>query len=124
MQQILHDPSLLYQKVQDFYAKNMYSLVHMNAIKRFSRIEPLIHWLKTTPITEARAQCLAQRTTWDYVRQIAYGYKLVGPRKGFAIERATGVPRSVLRPHDFWLTWPDLPPPAATDAPHGQICRE
>jgi DNA-binding transcriptional regulator YdaS (Cro superfamily) len=112
MGRILHDWTSLYQKVQDICAKKMYSLVHMNAAKRYPRIESLIKWLKVTPVAEARAQCLAQHTTWEYLRQIAYGYKLVGPRRGVAIERATGVPRRELRPHDYWLAWPDLPEPS------------
>ncbi len=89
----------------------MYYLVHMNAAKRFPRIEPLIEWLKKTPLDQARAQCAAQQTSWEYLRQIAYGYKLVGPRKGVAIERITGISRQLLRPSDYWLAWPDLPEP-------------
>ena len=89
----------------------MYSLVHMKDHKRYPRIESLVTWLKETPINEARARCILQHTTWDYVRQIAYGYKLVGPRKGVAIERITGVSRQLMRPHDYWLAWPDLPTP-------------
>ncbi len=89
----------------------MYYLVHMNAAKRYPRIEPLIKWLKQTPLVEARAKCAAQQTSWEYVRQIAYGYKLVGPRKGVAIERITGVSRQLLRPSDYWLAWPDLSAP-------------
>lgn len=89
----------------------MYSLVHMSVQKKYPRIEPLIAWLKTTPVSEARSKCLAQHTSWEYVRQIAYGYKLVGPRRGFAIERITGVARQLMRPQDYWLAWPDLPAP-------------
>ncbi|MDH0093441.1 helix-turn-helix domain-containing protein [Achromobacter mucicolens] len=83
----------------------------MKAPKRHPRIAPLIEWLKTTPLEEARALCTGQRTSWEYLRQIAYGYKLVGPRKGVAIERITGVARQLLRPDDYWLAWPDLPEP-------------
>lgn len=89
----------------------MYSLVHMKDAKHHPRIDPLIQWLKKTPEAEARARCIAHDTTWDYLRQIAYGYKLVGPRKGVAIERITGVPRQLMRPKDYWHCWPDLPIP-------------
>lgn len=90
----------------------MYYLVHMSASKHYPRIEPLIDWLRKTPLDEARARCTVHRTSWEYLRQIAYGYKLVGPRKGGAIERITGVSRQMLRPHDYWLAWPDLPEPS------------
>jgi len=87
-------------------------LVHMNSAKRYPRIEALVEWLKNTPLSEARVLCVAHGTSWEYVRQIAYGYKLVGPRKGVAIERMTGVPRPALRPHDCWEVWPDLQRPS------------
>jgi DNA-binding transcriptional regulator YdaS (Cro superfamily) len=49
------------------------------------------------------------------IRQWQHGYagRIPSPENCLSIERATGgqVTRQDLRPDDYWLIWPDLPPP-------------
>lgn len=47
------------------------------------------------------------------VTQWASGVKVVPPERCLPIERATNgeVTRADLRPHDYWLIWPDLKAP-------------
>lgn len=79
------------------------------------RIQALIVWLKGTPADLIRTKCQEFKTTPEYIRQIAYGYKVVGPIKGVAIQRATGVARELMRPNDYWDVWPDLKAPTSED---------
>ena len=54
------------------------------------------------------------------VLQWKHGYESRKPSPAYclAIERATDgiVTRKDLRPHDYWLIWPDLPSPNAKEA--------
>lgn len=93
----------------------MYHKVHMRNLTKSQRIQALINWLKDTPADLIRTRCQEFKTTPEYVRQIAYGYKIVGPIKGVAIQRATGVARELMRPHDYWEVWPDLKAPTSID---------
>lgn len=54
-----------------------------------------------------------------YIYQCIAGHKSMAPAEALRIERITGgeLSRSMLRPHDYWLIWPDLPTPAQQDAP-------
>lgn len=72
------------------------------------RIEPLLAWLRETDEPTASSLLEAQGTTLAYVRQVAYGNKNPTGEKCSAIERATGVSRRDLRPHDWSLVWPEL----------------
>lgn len=71
-------------------------------------IDPLLVWLKQTDEATARSVLEAEGTTLGYVRQIAYGNKNPSGEICSAIERATGVSRRDLRPHDWHLVWPEL----------------
>lgn len=53
------------------------------------------------------------------ISQWANGLRPVPAHHCLAIERATSgaVTRAELRPDDYWLIWPDLPAPAATQLP-------
>ena len=93
----------------------MYHLVHMIKLTKPQRIQALIVWLKETPADLIRTKCQEFKTTPEYIRQIAYGYKVVGPIKGVAIQRATGVARELMRPNDYWDVWPDLKAPTSED---------
>jgi DNA-binding transcriptional regulator YdaS (Cro superfamily) len=73
-----------------------------------TRIEPLIEWLQQNDPVAADRCLHEQGTTVGYVRQVAYGNKRPSGEKCSAIERATGVSRCALRPHDWHLVWPEL----------------
>ncbi len=53
-------------------------------------------------------------TSIGHLTNVAYGYKPCGITLAVLIERESNgsVSRERLRPHDYWLIWPDLPAPA------------
>lgn len=53
------------------------------------------------------------KTSASHINNVAYGYKPCGIPLAVAIEKETQgvVTRQELRPHDYWLIWPDLPAP-------------
>ncbi len=73
-----------------------------------------------------RAASLARslKVAPSYLSQLARGNRPVPPDRASAIESATGgiVRRWDLRPHDWWLIWPELigaegaPPPPSREA--------
>jgi len=52
-------------------------------------------------------------TTKGHLQNVMYGYKPCGTDLAVAIMRASkkSVTREELRPHDYWLHWPDLKQP-------------
>lgn len=71
-------------------------------------IKPLLAWIRDTDEEAAKAALAKEGTTIGYARQIAYGNKQPSGEMCSAVERATGVSRRYLRPHDWHLVWPEL----------------
>jgi DNA-binding transcriptional regulator YdaS (Cro superfamily) len=69
-----------------------------------------------SPMTTQEREAFAERcgTTRGHLQNVAYG-KTCAPLLATAIWRESDgkVTRQEMRPADYWLIWPDLPPPKA-----------
>lgn len=73
-------------------------------------MEKLKTFLFSLPMNERVAFADRCKTSWPFLRNVAYGYKTPGEKLCVAIERATGgaVTRRDLRPDDWREIWPEL----------------
>lgn len=78
----------------------------------------LIEYLKTLNGNEREAFAERCETSSGHLTNVAYGYKPCGITLAVLVERESkgAVSRSRLRPHDYWLIWPDLPAPTQQEA--------
>lgn len=87
-------------------------MVLMKYTKRciFVAMDKLKTYLMALPVAERMAFAQQCGTTWPFLRNIAYGYRLAGEKLCVAIEKATAgqVARRDLRPDDWHEIWPEL----------------
>ena len=69
-------------------------------------------------VQRRKALCDMHSLSDAYIYQCIAGHKSMAPAEALRIERLTDgeLSRRMLRPHDYWLIWPDLPTPAQQEA--------
>ena len=78
----------------------------------------LIEHLKTMSAGDRGLFAQRCQTTDRHLTNVAYGYKPCGIALAVAVEKESKglVTRKRLRPHDYWLIWPDLPAPNSPES--------
>lgn len=73
-------------------------------------MDKLKTYLMGRPVTEREELASQCGTTWPFLRNVAYGYRVAGEKLCVSIERETGgvITRRDLRPDDWADIWPEL----------------
>lgn len=68
------------------------------------------------------AMAEAMKVSKSYLSQMVTGKTNISAERSVEIERLThgAVTRADLRPHDYWLIWPDLPAPTTPNDSLGE----
>ncbi|WJJ94022.1 transcriptional regulator [Neopusillimonas aromaticivorans] len=76
-------------------------------------MELLKRFLSSMTVNERKDFAARCRTSWPFLRNIAYGYRLAGEKLCVSIEKESGgaVTRRDLRPDDWHEIWPELKGP-------------
>lgn len=76
----------------------------------FRHMDKLKTYLMALSVAERATFAQQCGTTWPFLRNIAYGYRLAGEKLCVAIEKASAaeVTRRDLRPDDWHEIWPEL----------------
>lgn len=80
-------------------------------------MEPLKRFLSSLTVAQREEFAERCRTSWPFLRNISYGYRVAGEKLCVRIERESfgAVTRRDLRPDDWHEIWPEL---AEQEAPH------